>query len=636
MYYNHYKEIALHRFASLTPSAAEYRVTNLGVHNISSYNLTADELRLLSLGIKFVPTPQYRQDDEFMQDLQDWKRRVRIHHMFADSHDRIDSGFNPRTYAPNTRFEPKPASPELETYMRAVESRLACTLLSNRTATHGHENLPKRLRKAIKSLRGNKKIRIRYADKNVGITVMDATWEFNQARKHLSDTRNYKHLTPEELQHYAAEAYSKAYDLIVRRMKKMVSTATHRFLCISLTNQEPCTFYVVPKLHKTPISTRPIAASHSWTTTGLSIWVDSMLQPVVHAVVDSYVVNSFAVVCDLEKLVVPPDAFLTTWDVESLYPNIPISIGLQAVRWALYKYNEYDERTITTILQALELILRWNILEHAGEHWLQLFGTAMGTPVAPTFAVIFLGYLEQERLWPFWKGPKPLYFKRYIDDIFIIWSHSLSSLQKLRTYYDTRLPSIKVTGRIKDDSVNFLDIVIYKGDRFKSTGILDTRSATKSVNLYLYIPGKSWHTEANMLAWVTSELNRHVRLCSSYDTYASRARLFYSHLRARGYASHWLVKVFKSINYLESRSKALEKGPRTVWSSGLSPPLHIKTYHNTRLSAKLWRLILAPVTWNGDPIDLPPHFQRTLLCFKRERNLGEILTKAKFPPGSVT
>lgn len=635
-YYNHFKEIALHRFSMLTPQAAEYRVTNLGVHNISSYTLTIDELRLLSLGVKFVPTPNIRQDDEFLSDIHDWMRRVRIHHMYADSHNNPNSGFNPRTYAPNTQFVPKKASPELEEYMQTVETRLIFTLLNNRQATHGRDNLSKRLRRAIKSLRNNKNIRIRTADKNVGVTVMDAEWEFKQARKHLSDTRNYMPLSTEELHHYAAEAYSKAYDLIVRRMLKLVSRSTYRFLCMSLSNQSPCTFYVIPKLHKEPISTRPIAASHSWVTTGLSVWIDSMLQPVITEVINSHVSNSFSVICDLETMVIPPHAYLTAWDVESLYPNIPISIGIQAVRWALYKYGKYDFATIYNILHALDLVLRWNVLEHAGEYWLQLYGTAMGTPVAPSFAVIFLGYLEQERLWPSWRGPKPFYFKRYIDDIFIIWTESLSSLQKLRDRYGTGLPSIKVSGRIRDDSVNFLDIIIFKGDRFAATGHLDTRSAIKEINLYLYIPGTSWHTNENMVAWVSAELNRHIRLSSDILLYARRARLFYSHLRARGYPTTWLVKIFKSIDYHTTRQQALERGPRNTWTPHLNPPLHIKTYNNTRISGKLWRLILEPKDRFGQPYDIPPHFQHTLLCFKRERNLGESLTSAKFSPGLIT
>jgi len=36
--------------------------------------------------------------------------------------------------------------------------------------------------------------------------------------------------------------------------------------------------YLLPKLHKTPVSVRPIISSHSWVTTRSSIWIDQTLQ----------------------------------------------------------------------------------------------------------------------------------------------------------------------------------------------------------------------------------------------------------------------------------------------------------------------------------------------------------------------
>ena len=48
-----------------------------------------------------------------------------------------------------------------------------------------------------------------------------------------------------------------------------------------------------------------------------------------------------------------------------------------------------------------------------------LQGTAMGTRMAPNYAIIFMHKIESEILD---KTPlKPKFFKRFIDDIFIIW-----------------------------------------------------------------------------------------------------------------------------------------------------------------------------------------------------------------------
>ena len=52
----------------------------------------------------------------------------------------------------------------------------------------------------------------------------------------------------------------------------------------------------------------------------------------------------------------------------------------------------------------------------------------MGTRVAPNYAIIFMHKIETELLQ---KSPiQPTFFKRFIDDIFMIWPHGEDELQK--------------------------------------------------------------------------------------------------------------------------------------------------------------------------------------------------------------
>ena len=62
------------------------------------------------------------------------------------------------------------------------------------------------------------------------------------------------------------------------------------------------------------------------------------------------------------------------------------------------------------------------------EQTLQMHGTAMGTKIAPAYANLFMGDLEQEIL-P--QSPlKPLVWWRYIDDVFMIWPHGEEKLNE--------------------------------------------------------------------------------------------------------------------------------------------------------------------------------------------------------------
>ncbi len=52
----------------------------------------------------------------------------------------------------------------------------------------------------------------------------------------------------------------------------------------------------------------------------------------------------------------------------------------------------------------------------------------MGTKVAPSLANIFMDHFEREFVYS--HNPKCLFYKRYLDDIFIIWTHGRDELDK--------------------------------------------------------------------------------------------------------------------------------------------------------------------------------------------------------------
>ena len=58
---------------------------------------------------------------------------------------------------------------------------------------------------------------------------------------------------------------------------------------------------------------------------------------------------------------------------------------------------------------------------------LQVHGTAMGTRMAPSYANIFMGRLENRLL----EGVtiRPAIWWRYIDDVFTIWPHGEECLE---------------------------------------------------------------------------------------------------------------------------------------------------------------------------------------------------------------
>lgn len=89
----------------------------------------------------------------------------------------------------------------------------------------------------------------------------------------------------------------------------------------------------------------------------------------------------------------PPDTLLVTWNVRSLYTNIPHDDGMKACEYYLH-HNEYQDNKVETVMKFAELVLMCNNLSFKGNHYVQQTGTAVGTKMVPTYANLYMGHLE--------------------------------------------------------------------------------------------------------------------------------------------------------------------------------------------------------------------------------------------------
>ena len=124
-----------------------------------------------------------------------------------------------------------------------------------------------------------------------------------------------------------------------------------------------------------------------------------------------------------EKENLPSNAKPFSIDIKSFYTNILLRDGIEAFEEAL---ENRDNKEIPTeyLIKLLKLVMEGNIFKFNNEFWTQLIGTSMGTRVAPTYANIFMGKLEKLMLSHCPADLKPFLhtWKRYIDDILVIWT----------------------------------------------------------------------------------------------------------------------------------------------------------------------------------------------------------------------
>ena len=139
--------------------------------------------------------------------------------------------------------------------------------------------------------------------------------------------------------------------------------------------------------------------------------------------------------------------------------------------------------------QTLRLILQENSFQFTGKNHLQTHGTAMGTKMAGVFANIFMGKVETDRILS-QSAFKPLVWKRYIDDIFSLWTINRDEIKQFIEQANNHHPTIKFTAEISERETTILDTSI----RFQNDAVLDVRTHFKPTEAFQYTHFSSSHS----------------------------------------------------------------------------------------------------------------------------------------------
>ena len=96
-----------------------------------------------------------------------------------------------------------------------------------------------------------------------------------------------------------------------------------------------------------------------------------------------------------------PEECLSSYDVSALFTSVPIDPSLNIIKDLLDKDNTLKERTVMEvgdIILLLEFCLKNTYFSFQGQFYEQVEGAAMGSPVSPIVANLYMEYLEQKAL----------------------------------------------------------------------------------------------------------------------------------------------------------------------------------------------------------------------------------------------
>ena len=108
----------------------------------------------------------------------------------------------------------------------------------------------------------------------------------------------------------------------------------------------------------------------------------------------------------------------------------------------------------------------------------------MGTKMAVAFAVIFMAHVEKQLLAT--SPCKPILWKRFIDDIFSVWTISINEINKFVEFANNFHSTIKFTCEMSPERIVFLDTEVFKGSRFVNGNLLDVKTHFKPTETFQY------------------------------------------------------------------------------------------------------------------------------------------------------
>jgi hypothetical protein len=487
-------------------------------------------------------------------------------------------------------------------------------------------NLSSAQREALRSLLQDPTIVLKPADKNLGATITEDDAYHAAQQKHVADPKVYTEVTSR----LAAVKQSACRQLehLVSVYHSVLGDNLSEFLLRGLKQDTVPSLYIMPKLHKMqsmdgPIIGRPIAACHSWITTYASIWLADLLNTCLkdHPTV---LTDRTHLVRELEGLRVNEKAYLLTFDVESLYPNVEHKGCIEACQEAV----PGDSRVKFMVGDFLEFVLKNNVVSVQGKQYLQIFGGAMGTNCMPPAAQLYLARKWEAVAKQRMGAAFPKLFKRFIDDGFVVFDGSKQELLAFVDMLNTLLPNIKITYSYSQFEVEFLDLVVYKcmDDAMTSpdgTVRLKVRTHQKVLNRYLYIPYHSFHQPSMFSSFINAEMIRYVVTNSDECWFDCMVRKFTHRLRQRGYPLHVITSITRRVSFAKRRQYlcADRSCKATCSKSALVVP-----YAQQVPDLRLPQILLNEYMKGGEALHAV--LTKPIVAYKKNRNLGSLLVKA--------
>ena len=412
-------------------------------------------------------------------------------------------------------------------------------------------NISRSEKKFISDFIKNKPFIVAECDKNVGISIMSNEIYDEFVLDHLNDASVYKKLDTNPL-----DSTVESIKIVLNNLLVAKQIDKRIFKNLIVTNPKLGKFRLLTKVHKEKLSHRPIINSRDHPTSNMCLLLNLILQPFVQKC-ESFLLDSQNLIQDTVNLNIPDNYRLTVADFVSLYTNINQDHALTVISDFISSNFNSEYISALAFHEILRLVLKYNIFCYKGKnvitYLIQILGIAMGSICGPAIANIYIYCLEKN----FLTIHKPFYYKRFIDDLFLITNPNFDI-----SLLNTAFGYLKLNA-VTAETVNFLDLNIYL---CKFAGRLKFSLYIKPTNTFSYLLTQSNHPKFIFDNIPKSLFFRIRRICSSFSDYLYFSRILIKQLVSRGYDFHTICKVSRMVANLDRNSIIAYKNKDTPFA----------------------------------------------------------------------
>ena len=448
------------------------------VQNLSSYKLSSSELFVLSLGLKFSVPPRNISREIVFSEFEVLAGQLNHH---------------------------KPQSKEHLERLRAKLYDLSHAYCGTPVDLSDYR-MYNECFQTYKALKNNSDIIISRPDKGSGVVILDRSDYVSKMSTILCDNSKFIKIGPASRFDFTA----KIEGAIRRRLRSMckndfISDSIHD-LIRPVGSQRP-KLYGLPKTHKVDCPLRPILSMLNSPQNKLAKFLVHILKPVLDKFSTYQTPDSFEFVKSLKSLNLNKEVFMCSFDIKSLFTNVPLNEVIKICLEQLYHSDiippEFNEDTCNELLKLATTNVDFSFNDTM---YRQIDGVAMGSPLGPILANIFVGYQEKHL---FSKIKKPIMYTRYMDDIFALF-HSRDEIDKFLVTLNRMHSSLVFT---KEDETNgvlaFLDVNIERSGSSFVTSVY--RKPTFKGD---YVPWNSFCPKGRKRNLISCLVHRAIKICS--------------------------------------------------------------------------------------------------------------------------